>query len=104
MSASNRQWATASALLAPLRCVQAHEVRESLHRAIPPIVELEALASDKMADRFGQKYLTGSGLRRDARRQDHGRAEEIARLLDRLTGVETDPDRNGFRDPRCSQR
>ena len=44
------------------------------------------------AHRIRHQDLPALRLRRDPRRQDHGRAEQIAVFLDRLAGVEADAD------------
>ena len=77
----------------PAHLVHAHSLLKPLRDELAAVGEEEAFAAAKAAHRIRHQDLPALRLRRDPRRQDHGRPEEIAVFFDRLTGVEADADR-----------
>ena len=75
----------------PPHIPQSHAFIEALRQELAAVAEHEALAGEQPA----HGPVPGSRprrLRRDARSEDHRRAEEVAVFFDRLAGVEADAD------------
>src|SRR6266851_2310341 len=77
----------------PCHIVQAEAVRESLELVTATIVELHLRdGTHQVPYDFGDQDLAALGLAGHARGHVDGGAEDVARLLDHLAGVETDAD------------
>src|SRR5439155_20079455 len=74
----------------PPHLIQPHRLLEPLRHEFPAVREEEVFAAAQPANRIRHEYLPALCLRRDPRRQDHRRAEEVAVFLERLTGVHAD--------------
>src|SRR5438093_4373085 len=78
--------------LPPPHLLAPHWLLEPFRYELAAVREQEPLPAAQPPHRVRYQYLPALRLRGDPRRQDHGRAEEIAVLLDRLAGVEADAD------------
>ncbi len=79
--------------LAGCRLVQAPPVWESLQLVVAAVREVDlGHWPDQLPHDLGDEYLTALGLARDPRGHVDGCAEDVARLLDDLTGVDADAD------------
>src|SRR5439155_14962982 len=78
--------------LPPTHLVHPHRLFEALGHKLPAVGEEEAFAGAEATHRVRHQDLASLRLRGDAGGEDHGRPEEVAVFLDRLTGVEADAD------------
>src|SRR5437667_11174932 len=82
--------------LPPPHLIDPHWLLEPFRYELAAVREQEPLPAAQPPHRVRYQYLPALRLRGDPRRQDHGRAEQIAVLLDRLAGVEADADGQGL--------
>src|SRR5439155_17962678 len=78
--------------LPPPHLIDPHWLLEPFRYELAAVREQEPLPAAQPPHRVRYQYLPALRLRGDPRRQDHGRPEETAALLDRLAGVEADAD------------
>src|SRR5206468_3726123 len=74
----------------PVDLVDADGILEAFGGEFAAVGEEEAFAGAEAADGVSDEDLAAAGFGGDTGGEDDGRAEEVAVLLDRLAGVESD--------------
>ena len=78
--------------------VEPMKTLEALERHLATLGELDARTGDEIVDDIGHQDLVGQGMAGHSRRVVNRRAEEAVALVERVAGVDSDPDSDPWRD------